>query len=272
LLQIEEMALLPIYTYFCFNGEIRPVSEFVPSENEGGIYEVLRVVDGVPLFLEDHLERFYNSAQLAGKTVKYTSGEIRSFLKLLIEKDTVTEGNILISCKNNLKAFFIAHKYPNREDYQKGIQCGILAAERENPNAKVFQTSVRQRANTLIAENEFYEVLLIDNDGFITEGSRTNVFFIKEGTIITPTAKKVLLGITRQKTLLCAAQLGFTVNEQNVKLSDLVKFDAVFLTGTSPKILPIKKLGEFSFNAKNEVVQKLIKKYNSLIDEYIKNA
>ncbi|MCY1723366.1 aminotransferase class IV [Prolixibacteraceae bacterium Z1-6] len=266
------MALLPIYKYFCFNDEIKSVSEFVPSENEGGIYEVLRVVNGVPLFLEDHLERFFKSAYIAGKEIKFSSSQIRSFLMRLIETDNVETGNILLSCKTNLKAFFIAHKYPSKEDYKKGVSCGILHAERENPNAKVFQTSVRQQANDLIEASELYEVLLVDKKERITEGSRSNVFFVKGDKIITPKAKKVLLGITRQKTFYCAAELGLVVTEKNVKLNDLAGYDALFITGTSPKILPVKQVAETSFDPKNKVVKILIEKYDFLIDEYIKNA
>lgn len=264
------MALLPIYNYFVFNGEIKSVSAFIPSENEGGIYEVIRVFAGVPLFLDDHLARFYKSADISGKTIKYSSLEIHSFLKLLIEKDNIQEGNILISCKTNFKAFFIDHKYPTELDYKNGVRCGILHAERENPNAKVFQTTVRLQANNLISENVFYEVLLIDKKGRITEGSRSNVFFIKGNAISTPKAKKVLLGITRQKTLECANKLGYKVNETNVYLSDLAQFDAVFLTGTSPKILPIKQVEELKFDSQNSVLRILMERFDSMIAEHIK--
>lgn len=266
------MALLPVCNYFCFNGEIQPVEKFVPSENEGGIYEVLRVVNGVPLFLEDHLDRFYKSAEIAGKPIRFSSSEVYSFLKLLIQKDKVETGNILISCKTNLKAFFIAHKYPIAEDYTNGVKCGVLRAERENPNAKVFQTLVRQQANKRIADNAFYEVLLVDKRGRITEGSRTNVFFVKGNEIITPKAQKVLLGITRQKTLQCAEELGILVKEKNVILAELAKFDAVVLTGTSPKILPVNQVEALTFDPQNAVIQKLMERFDKLINEYIKNA
>uniref|UniRef100_UPI003216A65A aminotransferase class IV n=1 Tax=uncultured Draconibacterium sp. TaxID=1573823 RepID=UPI003216A65A len=266
------MALLPIYKYFIFNNEIKTVSEFVPSENEGGIYEVLRVVNGVPLFLEDHLERFYKSADTAGKEIKFSPDQIGSLLKFLIEKVDVKTGNILLSCKTNLKAFFITHNYPNGIDYETGVDCGILHAERNNPNVKVFQTSVRQQANALIAESALYEVLLVDKKGRITEGSRSNVFFVKGNKIITPKAKKVLLGITRQKTLQCAAELGLSVKEKNVGLDDLADYDAVFLTGTSPKILPVKQVAGISFDSQNRIVKMLMEKYDIMIDKYIKNA
>ena len=68
------MALLPIHKYFILNGELKPISEFIPSENNGGIYEVLRVVRGVPLFLEDHLSRLYQSAYIAQKKILYMDG------------------------------------------------------------------------------------------------------------------------------------------------------------------------------------------------------
>ncbi len=267
-----KMALLPAYKYFCFNGEILPVDQFVAAENEGGIYEVLRVVHGVPLFLEEHLQRFYNSAKLAGKPIGYTPGQIHWFLKQLIEKDGVESGNILLSCKANLKAFFIAHNYPTIEQYKQGVKCGVLHAERANPNVKVFQTSVRQMANKLITDHAFYEVLLIDRKGRVTEGSRTNVFFVKEDKIYTPKANKVLLGITRQKTLECARQLGLKIKEKNVEYCHLKDFDAIFLTGTSPKILPVSNVEDFSFEVKNEILQQFMKKYDLMIGEYIKRG
>lgn len=266
------MALLPIYNYFVFNGKLTPVAEFVPSENEGGIYEVLRVVNGVPLFLEDHLKRFYHSAEIAGKSILFSNNEIQSFLKELIKQNGVQEGNVLISCKTNLKAFFIAHKYPTATQYEKGVVCGVLYAERTNPNAKVFQTTVRQKADKLIAENSFYEVLLVDHEKFITEGSRTNVFFVKDNTVFTPVANKVLLGITRQKTIQCAAELGLSIIEKEISIENLADFDAIFLTGTSPKLLPVKNIGRLEFNIDNLVLRKLMEQYNFKIQQYIKNA
>ncbi len=264
------MALLPIHKYFCFNGQIEPVDEFIPSENEGGIYEVLRVVNGIPLFLEDHMERFHKSANIAGKTIRFSVSEIQEMLHRLINKNKVGEGNILISCKTNLKAFFIPHKYPNEEQYRHGVVCGVLRAERENPNAKVFQTSVRQQANELIAENDFFEVLLVDHEERITEGSRSNVFFIKGNEIITPLAKQVLLGITRQKALDCAQKLGLKVTECDVHVNDLASFDAVFVTGTSPKILPVKKVAEFKFSSSNSILRSLMFCFDTMIADYIK--
>jgi branched-chain amino acid aminotransferase len=263
------MAVLPIHKFFVFNDEIKPTEVFIAGENEGGIYEVLRVVNGIPLFLEDHLDRFYNSALLARKTIRFSETQISTFLKNLIDRNKVEEGNVLISCKINLKAFFVPHKYPTSEMYREGVTCGVLNAQRENPNAKVFQTTVRQRADQMLAEDGFYEVLLVDHRGRITEGSRSNVFFVRENELVTSPGNKVLLGITRQKTLQMAYDLKVPVAEREVDLNELQHFDAAFITGTSPKILPIQKIDGYAFNPHNEIVRQLMNSYDDLIGEYL---
>jgi len=263
------MALLPLHKFFVFNDEIKPNTSFISSENKGGIYEVLSITNGVPLFLEDHLKRFYHSAKIAGKSIHFSQSQIELFLNDLIKKNEVTEGNILISCKNNLKAFYIAHSYPSKEMYETGVNCGLLKAERENPNAKVFQTTVRQQADQLIKEKKYYEVLLLDKWNRITEGSRCNVFFVRGNEIKTPPGNKVLQGITRQKTIQIAKKAGFSVSEENILLNELDTFSAVFITGTSPKILPVNQIEGITFNSKNEVIKVLIESYDDLILTYI---
>jgi branched-chain amino acid aminotransferase len=263
------MALLPIHEFFCINGQLETCSEFVEAENEGGVYEVLRVVDGIPLFLEDHLQRFYHSAEIAGKSIRFSSGQILKMLNDLIEMNGVNEGNLLISCKLNLKAFFIPHVYPSSDDYKFGVKCGLLHAERHNPNAKVFQTRVRTEANIKIAEHGYFEVILVDHNNNITEGSRSNLFLVREGRFFTPQSGKVLLGITRQKTIACAKRLHFVVEEQDIHLSDLRSFEAAFITGTSPKILPVRKIGGMEFDINLNKVRQLMNRYDEMIQEYV---
>ena len=263
------MALYPLHKYFVFNREIQPVNLFIPSENEGGIYEVIRVSRGVPLFIEDHLERFLQSAKIAGKDIFFRPQQIEMLINKLIQKNNVLEGNILLSCKENLKAFFIPHIYPFDEQYKLGVACGLLNAERDNPNAKVFHTTVRAQANKMLEENGFYEVLLVNKYNFITEGSRSNVFFVHRNRILTPPAQKVLLGITRSKIIQLALSLGLTVLEKDISVDNLSSFDAAFLTGTSPKILPVNQIGGVMFGSQNETVRALMYEYDILMDRYI---
>ena len=266
------MVYFPLHQYFIYNGELRPNASFKAFENAGGIYEVLRVERGVPLFLEDHLERFYKSAAIAGKAIRFSQNQITRFILELISENKVLTGNILLSCKENLKAFFIPHKYPDSNWYKTGVPCGILKAERENPNAKVFQTPVRQQADELMEKQNLYEVLLVDHFNRITEGSRSNVFFVKNDVLLTPPGNEVLLGITRRKTILLAEKAGIPVLEQDVLLNDLPRFQAAFITGTSPKILPVSQINGGKFNPQNQLVQQLRENYDELILDYMNSV
>lgn len=268
----NQMALLPVQKYFFIDEEIKEVSDFIASENEGGIYEVIRVEKRVPLFVHEHLQRFNKSAKIAGKFIRFTNEEITSFIINLIEINNVDFGNILISCKTKLKVFFIEHKYPDKLDYLNGVKCDILFAERENPNAKVFQTPVRQKANQMIADKKLYEVLLANSAGQITEGSRSNVFFIKGNQVFTPPPSKVLLGITRQKTIEIIQNKKLIFSETEINVRDLSDFDAAFITGTSPQILPVNKIGELHFDVKNQIVQQLVTAYQQLVASYIEKS
>ncbi len=262
------MAFLPIHDYFVLNNSIKPLVAFVDQNDEKRVYEVLRVEKGIPLFFEDHLNRLLLSAKLAKMELDLNESEILQLLFNLIKSNKVSEGNIYLSFYNSFTAYFIPHKYPTADMYSNGVKCGILSAERENPQAKILQVNVRKRADEMIAKNNFYEVLLTDRQERITEGSRSNIFFVKGKEIITPSAAGVLLGVTRKKTISLAEGLGFELTETDIHLSGLESFQAAFLTGTSPKILPIRKINDFNFNSKNEVVRQLMKEYDELTKNY----
>lgn len=263
------MNYYPIHDYYIINGNTKPVERYQNQSDEDGIYEVLRIEKGVPLFMEEHLDRFYKSASLAKKSIRFNNNEITGFIKVLISKNKVLTGNILILCKDNLKLFYINHKYPESEWYEIGVICEILKAERKNPNVKIYQSSVRQQANALIKEKGLYEVLLTDQSDRITEGSRSNLFFIKNDELITPPSAKVLMGITRQKTILLAKKAGIPFSEQDVYVKNLAGFQALFITGTSPKILPVSQIGNMSFNPQHPLVKLLQNSYNKLVSDYI---
>ncbi len=265
------MTFFPIHNFYVENGSIKPVPEFVTSANKGGVYEVIRVENGVPVFIEEHLSRFFQSIKIAKKNIPFSNLEIIAFVKKLIAENRIQVGNMLISYERSLKIFFIKHKYPTREMVKKGVLCGILNAERENPNVKVLQTEVREKADKLISEKKLYEVILTNKLRNITEGSRSNIFFIKENRIITPPGRNVLLGITRKKIIELIKKSGYLFFEEEVNIDDLPAFDAVFLTGTSPKVLPVKQIETTEFNPQNKIIQQLITEYDLLITKYIQS-
>ena len=170
----------------------------------------------------------------------------------------------------DITAFYIAHSYPTDDDYSNGVKVGFINAERVNPEAKVEQNSIRQRANNLIATEGYYEVLFINSKNQITEGSRSNLFLIVNNKLITAPLNNVLKGITLCKVLDIAKQLKIEVEFKCIDKNDLNTVDAMFITGTSPKILSIKNAGNFEFNEKHPIILQISQEYNRLIKSYIR--
>lgn len=262
-----------LYSFSVHHSEVVENSHF-PEMSGLEIYEVIRVTDGVPLFLEDHLERFFSSALQKGVGLPLTGEQISRRLKQLMDANGVYAGNIRFSfisgATGGFLASFIPHKYPDAEMVQIGVRCGLLPAERQDPNAKVVQAGLRAAADQLIAEKGFYEVLLVDRQGQVTEGSRSNVFFLNQDVFITPPVVAVLPGITRLKVLQLLQQLGERVEERPVSVVELAGMEAVFLTGTSPKVLPVRSVDGFTYATGHPRMSRLVAAYDKLVDSYIR--
>lgn len=241
------------------------------------VYEVIRLIDGVALFLEDHFERLKRSMQIQGLMFQMDFQDFKQNIAELARQNKQMEGNVKfvysVVERNVRWAFtFIPHSYPTPDDYHSGVTTDLLFAERQNPNAKVIQSAIRDEANQMIATLKLYEVLLVDGNGMITEGSRSNVFFVKSGVFYTAPASMILEGITRKKVIDCLKNLNFQIVEQAVSKAEIGDFDSVFLTGTSPKVLPVRAIGEQEFNTQALVLQKLMKSYDEMIATYIEKA
>lgn len=242
--------------------------------SDHSVYEVIRIIDGIALFLEDHYSRLVSSVQMSGFHFVMDFPEFMHNIAELVRLNHIENGNVKFflaeSGKQNHWSFsFIPHSYPDTNDYEQGVNTELLFAERANPNAKVVQNTIRKKANQLIADQNLYEVLLVNRDGLITEGSRSNVFFVKGSRFFTAPVHQVLVGITRQKVLQCLSELAFPIIEEAVLASEIGTFDAVFLTGTSPKVLPVNYIGVVPFQTDNLYVEKLMIKYNSMIESYV---
>jgi branched-chain amino acid aminotransferase len=257
------------------NGAL-PVSDskILQINPEHSVYEVIRLIDGKALFLEDHFERLRSSVNIRRFRFEMEFSEFKQKMAEIASLNQKQNGNVKFILsefekKNKWSFSFIPHSYPTPNDYAEGVKTGLLFAERENPNAKVVQNLVREKANQMISSQDLYEVLLVDRNGQITEGSRSNAFFVKGNWFYTAPASVVLVGITRQKVLECLNKLAFPVIEEAVLASEINDFDAVFLTGTSPKVLPVKCIDNIRFQAKNVFVEQLKEKYNSMIERYL---
>jgi len=252
------------------NGKTADASGYEPDSSAVIFYEVIRVIDGSYLFLDDHLERLQVSCGDSISTYP-TKDLICSNLDLLIESSSAKEGNVRLLIYDlagqcNIVCFFTFHFYPTTEDYNRGVVVKTFRFERPDPTIKRWNNSFRAKVNKFIRDENIYEAILLSEDGKLTEGSRSNLFFIdQEDRLNTAPASQVLPGITRKYVFQICAELGISIVERAIDLQEVSSMKACFISGTSPKVLPIYKLNEISLDAGHILVQKILQSFNQLI-------
>ncbi|GIM28130.1 branched chain amino acid aminotransferase [Clostridium polyendosporum] len=259
------------------NGVVKDKGEF--NDNillkNGVVYEVLRVIDGIPLFLERHLKRMENSFKIINKTLKYTEDEIKKHINKLIEVNNTSTGNIKLiidsySEEKHLMIYFVKHSYPSEQEYDEGVKTILYFGERQNPNAKIINGNFREAVNQAIKANNVYEAILVDRNGFVTEGSRSNIFMVKNNEVFTSPLHDVLPGVTRSTVIDLCIDNNIKIIEDKISYKTMCSFDGLFITGTSPKILPICAVDKINFNSSsNDLILKLMKLYDKNINNYI---
>lgn len=259
-----------INEYYLENGKIKKVEEWTEHKEGKLIYEVIRIINGKPLFYKEHYDRMINSFKLNNYNANITYEELEKYIDDVVTSNDKKIGNIKIIFNiktDDLKVFFIKHSYPTEEMYKDGVKTILYFAERENPNAKVINTSFREKVNEEIKNNNAYEAILVDRNGYITEGSRSNIFFIKGSKVYTSKVEAVLPGVTRTKIMMVAKENGIEVIEENIKYTELNEMDELFISGTSPNILPINCVNDINFDVNNELMRRLMKLFNNYILE-----
>nr|WP_319398225.1 aminotransferase class IV [uncultured Carboxylicivirga sp.] len=262
--------------YFYINSTLKSINFFNRESNKDNVcvYEVFRVESTVPLFIEDHLLRLFNSANTIGLDLWKTTSQLKFIIKTLIQANNSEDGNIRIEFKvksNKEKEFlsyFVPAHYPDKTQYDDGVLACFQEAERVNPTAKIFNAKVRGQANSIIEKEHVYETLLINHNNQITEGSRSNLFFIKDGIFYTAPDDMVLPGVIRKKVIEIINQKGWPIQFEAINKKDLYLIEAAFITGTSPRVLPIKKAGNIIFNVNHVNIKDLMQELNNLIFNY----
>ncbi len=239
------------------------------------VYEVVRVQCGVVLFAEDHFHRFCNSLMI-GKQ----SNEI-DFNEWILRIYRVVKGNDIENSNIRIDHFYHSNgqhdevitplqaHYPTAEEISQGVSVTLQFDERTNPNAKITDSLLRNKANNLIVNQKYYESLLINHHNQITEGSRSNVFAIKNNQLLTAPDSMVLQGIMRKKVIESAHALSIPVQYEAVDVETISSLNGMFLTGTSPRVLPINSVDEIKINASHPLIQQIRQHVEMLVLNYI---
>jgi branched-chain amino acid aminotransferase len=264
--------------YININGSITKFEKNDKTENNKGniVYEVIRIIDNVPLFLEEHYLRMKNSTEMLGYKLDATEQELSKRIRNVVESNGLQNCNVKIivyqdSNGVNMVLYISKSYYPTNEEYEKGVRVGMLNWDRKDPNIKIQNLTYKDIVNRKLEEEKIFETLLVNEGGKITEGSKSNVFFVKKTKIYTAPDEYILKGITRKHIIDVCRRLGIEVIETLISVDSLHEMEGLFISGTSIKVLPVSSVNGHEFNSSNHPVIRAARQgFDSLIEEYVK--
>jgi branched-chain amino acid aminotransferase len=253
---------------FILNGEFQTTETFDKSLVYEGdsIYEVLRIMKGCPIFLSDHMDRLISSVKQQKKKILTDITELRRLIIELVRMERKSDINVKIvfnynNSSTNSLIYCIESVYPTKLQYQKGVKGILYRAERKDPESKVINHKLRSSISHRLITESAYEAILVNESNLITEGSRSNIFFVKNNLLITAPDNLVLNGITRKYIIEICKENELSLEFDCPKATDIKQFNAAFMTGTSPMVLPYASIDDVNFNVSLPLIEKLRKLY-----------
>ena len=234
-----------------------------------GIFDFCRTQKGIPFLLDKYLNRFYNSARHVDLEIPYSQEFIKASIQELIQKNGIMEAGIRMVMTGGYTEngftpgepnfFIIIEKinFPGQSLYDNGIKLLFLEHQRELSHIKSINYLTPISIRNTIQKAKAYDVLY-HSKGNVLEVSRSNIFIIRDGTIITP-ARNILEGITRSSVLKLAKEY-YPVEEREIPVQELLLADEVFMTGTTKRVLPVSTIDDHIFgNGKPGVITNRLK-------------
>ncbi len=271
---------------YCYlNGKIIETKNAKISINDIGIlrgfgcFDFLRTYNGVPFLFNDHLRRFFNSANLMNLKPPISADEIKKIVGKLIIKNKAKNVGIRIlltggysfdgfSWNKNKPTFAILMQklhLPDKKLYRDGIKLITYDYQRELPLAKTNNYATKLKLDSFRQEKKAFEILYLNN-GNILEGASCNFFIFKNDVLITP-KDDILLG-TRRRLIINLAKKFFKVEERTLKLGEINEASEAFVSSTTRDILPVVKID--NINIGNGKVGNNTKKLIELYKNYVK--
>lgn len=226
-----------------------------------GIYEVIRVYNGVPFAVADHLERLENSAAGIEMNLPWSRTQLAMFTEDLLVQSSIREAMIYIQISRGT-----AHR---NHLFDPQIKPNLLITVRQVPDIApamytdgvkiITQPEFRWQLcniksisllSSVLAKNRAAkagaaEAVFVMDDGTVTECSASNIFIYSKNTLLThPVNNRILSGITRKYVLQAALSLGINAREETFNITDLLTADEVFFTGSVVEVVPVIKVDD----------------------------
>jgi len=277
------------------NGQIIPSEKAVISIFDhgflygDGIYETMRSYNGVVFKIEEHIKRLQKSASLISLSLPFSEEILKRDIYETLHANSLLNAYIRITisrgkgdigidpelCKKPTIVIITKefNGYPERL-YKEGIKLIIAKTRRNHKNALNPQIKSLNFLNNILAKIEAkkegaYEALMLNVYGKIAEGTISNVFFIKDNTIMTPSTKcGILNGITRQTVIEMIKKENLNLKLGFYTKEDIYSADEVFITNTTMEIMPVSMIDKKKYKV-GKYTNKLRKLYKKEVELYI---
>jgi branched-chain amino acid aminotransferase len=232
-----------------------------------GVFEGVRAYAterGPAIFrLKDHTDRLFRSAHILNFEIPWSKDEINAAQAKVIRENGLKEAYLRPMCFYGSESLGIraeglsshcivaAWEWPNYmspEARVEGIKVRTSSYTRHHVNITMCKAKANGNyINSMMALREAIdsgceEALLLDNEGYVAEGSGENIFIVQGGQLITPELTSCLEGITRATVFALAEEVGLEVRERRITRDEVYVADEAFFTGTAAEVLPIREL------------------------------
>ncbi len=234
-----------------------------------GVFEGVRAYktpEGTAIFrLKEHTRRLFNSAKIFQMVMPFDEATLEAAQREVVRANNLESCYIRplvwigseklgVSARGNTIHVAIAAwpwgAYLGEEGLERGIRVKTSSFTRHHVNVSLVRAKASgYYINSILANQEatglgYDEALLLDTEGYVSEGSGENVFIVRNGVIYTPDLASCLDGITRDATLTIARDLGIEVREKRITRDEMYCADEAFFTGTAAEVTPIRELDD----------------------------
>jgi branched-chain amino acid aminotransferase len=256
-----------------------------------GVFEGIRCYEtdsGPAVFRHrEHLERLANSAELVYMQLPYETEEIRAATHELIRRNGLNScyirpiafrgyGEMGLYAQTAPVDVAVAvwpwGSYLGEEGKRHGVRAKVSSWRRISPAGLIpHAKATGQYLNSILAKTEtaragYEEAILLDERGFVCEGSGENLFLVRDGAIVTPPhAASILDGVSRRSVIQIARDLGYKVTERDVARAELYLAEEAFLCGTAAELVPVREIDDHSLGEPGEITRVIQAKFEDAL-------
>jgi len=232
-----------------------------------GVFEGVRAYDaeqGTAIFrLQDHTDRLFRSAHILQMPMPFDKDTINQAQLDVVRENGLSSAYLRPMCfygsegmglrADNLKVHVIVAAwewgaYLGKENLEKGIRIRTSSYTRHHVNITMCKAKANGNyMNSMLALQEalscgYDEAMLLDNEGYVAEGSGENIFIVRDGVLYTPDLTSALEGITRETIMTLAREQGLEIREKRITRDEVYVADEAFFTGTAAEVTPIREV------------------------------